>query len=184
MLRVQLRYFHEPCQCKVMPYELLCWSKGLKSRSAGDSKGNDGQSLTSTSKINKVQEIYQNFNKNYDLQPYIERLYHYSMLTTRVIPLPMNQFSHLGLEISTIYKGLFSAQLELSVSPMVQASATGKKIAGLCENIKSLNLTDAQAIEAMSQNFKACIAEVDGWRLRSDLIEDVKKLNNNNLNWG
>ena len=145
--------------------------------------GNDDEKPTN--KIDDVQKLYQDFSKNYELQPYIGLLCHYSTLsTTTQIPLPINQFAHLGPELNRIYKGLFTAQLEVSDSPMVRAAATGNKVAGLCEKIKNLNLIDAQAIKSMSDDFNACIQEVDAWRLRSDLIDDVKKLRNTNLNSG
>ena len=158
---------------------------GFKNVPPGKEKESEKSTSTSTNKIDEVQQMYQNFSQNHELQPYVGLLCHYSVLrTTASIPLPVNQFAHLGPDINKMYKGLYTAQIEISASPMVQASATGKRIADLCEKIRTLNLTNAQAIKSLSDNFDACMAEVDAWRLRSDLIEDVKKLKNNALNWG
>ena len=49
---------------------------GLKS---GDSKGDDETTTTSTNKVEEVQKLYQNFSNNFELQPYIGLLCHYSV---------------------------------------------------------------------------------------------------------
>ena len=155
---------------------------GLKSQGDDD---RDPSTSTATNNIEEVQNSYKDFSHNHEVKPYIGLLCHYSGLTDEGgFPPPRDQFAHLGPELNKMYKGLVTAQITLSISPMVGASATCDKITGLCETIKSLNITDTQAIRRMSDDFNVCMEEVDAWRLRSDLVEDVRKLQNNDLKHG
>ena len=80
-----------------------------------------------------------------------------------------------------MYKGLYTAQIDISNSPMAHAADTGRQIMALCENIMTLKLTDEEAFRAMDKTVTACLLDVDRWRLRNDLIEDVKNLKNASL---
>ena len=160
--------------------------KGIKGLSLDESNSNkqpdEGNKMFGTNQIEKVQEMYENFKKNFKTQPHIGLLCHYSALDiTGRIPLPQNQFAHLGLDLERMYKGLYTAQIDISNSPMAQAADTGRRIRTLCENIMTLKLTDEEAIRAMDKNVTACLLDVDKWRLRNDLIEDVTKLKNTSL---
>lgn len=138
-----------------------------------------------TNKVEDVQKMYKNFQKNFKTEPYLGLLCHYSALdTTGKIPLPVNQFAQLGPELERMYKSLFTAQIDLTTSPMTQAAATGKEIVALCEEITNLNLTDANAINTIDGKVRLCLKDVDLWRLRSDLLDDVGKLKNNRMNPG
>lgn len=150
-----------------------------------DNTAEVGPKGTKTNKVEEVQKVYENFQKNSQTQPYIALLCHYSVLSMPgKIPLPMNQFEHLGPNFEGMYKDLYTAQVEISTSPMVQASATSKKIVSLCDKIKTLDLTKEDKVSEVRREVVSCLSEVDLWRLRSDLIGDVKKLENKNMNWG
>ncbi|KAL9609492.1 MAG: hypothetical protein Q9167_005741 [Letrouitia subvulpina] len=150
-----------------------------------DNKTEVRPKATKTNKVEEVQILYENFQKSFQTQPYIALLCHYSVLnTTGNIPLPMNQFDHLGPDLEGMYKNLYTAQVEISTSPMVQASATSKKIVTLCDKIKTLDLTKGNEILEVRREVVSCLSEVDLWRLRSDLIGDVEKLKNDKMNWG
>ena len=160
--------------------------KGNKRLSQDESNSNqqpdDGNKKVGTNQIEKAQEMYDNFRKNFKTQPHIGLLCHYSALdTTGIIPLPQDQFAHLGSDLDRMYKGLYTAQIDISNSLMAQAADTGRWIRTLCDNIMTLKLTDKEAITAIDKNVTACLLDVDKWRLRNDLIEDVTKLKNTTL---
>ncbi|KAI9666688.1 MAG: hypothetical protein M1821_004624 [Bathelium mastoideum] len=138
-----------------------------------------------TNKLEEVQKMYDNFQMNFKTQPYLGLLCHYSALdTTGKIPLPANQFAHLGPALEGMYKSLFTAHIDLVTSPMVQAAATSKEIVALCEEITKLNLADITAITAIDSKVRVCLNNVDLWRLRSDLLGDIGKLKNDKMDPG
>jgi hypothetical protein len=160
--------------------------KGIKGLSPDESISNshadDGNNKVGTTQIEKVQEMYNTFKTNFKTQPHIGLLCHYSALdTTGKIPLPQNQFAHLGSNLERMYKALYTAQIDISNSPMAQAVDTGRQIRTLCEDIMNLKLTDEEAIKAVERSVTGCLLDVDKWRLRYDLIEDVRKLKNTSL---
>ena len=133
----------------------------------------------STNKVEEVQKLYQSFSQHHELQPYIAHFCHYSVFSTPdIIPNPTDQTAHLGEELNRIYKGLFTAQIELTTSSMEGASSTAKKIAALCETVRTLDLTKSKEIKRINQEFVDYLAEADKWRLREELVEDVQKLKN------
>ncbi|KAL9082578.1 MAG: hypothetical protein Q9165_008851, partial [Trypethelium subeluteriae] len=140
-----------------------------------------------TNRVEEVREMYENFRKNFKTQPYLGLLRHYSALdTTNKIPLPATQFAHLGSALEGMYKSLLTAQIDLATSPMVQAAATSKEIVALCEEITNLNLTDTTAMIAIDNRVRVCLSNIDLWRLRSDLLDDIGKLDNDKMipgNW-
>jgi len=80
-----------------------------------------------------------------------------------------------------MYKGLFTAQVDLATSPMSQAVSTSKEIVSLSEEISRLDLTNAAAIRALREKVQACLHDVDLWRLRNDLVADAVKLKNDEI---
>ncbi|MCJ1393278.1 hypothetical protein MMC18_006150 [Xylographa bjoerkii] len=151
----------------------------------GDAKSEGDPKAIKTNKVEEVQKMYDNFKKNFKTQPYLALLCHYSALdTTGKIPLPTNQFAHLGSELERIYKSLFTAQIEVATSPMTQAASIGKDIVALCEEVKKLNITNETATKAIESKVRACLNDVDLWRLRCDLIDDSRKLKDNKMTWG
>jgi hypothetical protein len=145
----------------------------------GDSK------TTKTNKLEEVQKSFEDFQKNFKTQPYLGLLCHYSALdTTGKIPLPADQFARLGPELEKMYKSLFTAQIDLTTSPMVQAATTSKAIVELCDQITQMDLTDGTAVQQMEEKVKDCLSNVDLWRLRNDLLADVENLRKVNMNWG
>ena len=157
---------------------------GNEIKTGGANSTGDAKAIK-TNKVQEVQKMYENFQKNSETKPYLGLLCHYSALhTTHKIDPPANQFAHLGPELERMYKSLFTAQVDLETSPMAQAAATGKDVVALCEEITTLNLTDATAIEATDGKVRVCLKNVDLWRLRSELLGDVGKLKNYKMNPG
>lgn len=153
-------------------------------QTGGTKSGGDANAVK-TNKVEEVQKMYEDFQKNFKTEPYLGLLCHYSTLdTSGKIPLPSNQYAHLGPELERMYKDLFTAQIDLTTSPMVQAAATSKEIVALCEGITKVNLTDASAIKAIGDKVSACLKDVDLWRLRSDLLGDAGKLKNDGMKPG
>lgn len=165
---------------------------GLQSLVADQTSSDDVEEFEpqkkKTNKLEDVQTVYDNFRKNFKPQPYTALLCHYSVLDTEgIIPLPVHQFDHLGKEIEGLYKNLYTAQVEVSTSPMVQASETSDKIADVCSkisNFSNFDLTQEGQLSKIRREAQSCLEEVDLWRLRSSFIGDVVKLRDNNLNWG
>jgi hypothetical protein len=140
---------------------------------------------TKTNKVEEVQKKLEEFQKHFKTQPYLGLLCHYSVLdTSGNIPLPQNQFARLGPELERMYKSLFTAQIDLATSPMVQAAAAARGMVDLCDQITKLNLTDESAINQMDEKVKASLNSVDLWRLRNDLLVDAGKLKNDRMHWG
>jgi hypothetical protein len=140
---------------------------------------------TKTNKVEEVQKKLEEFQKHFKTQPYLGLLCHYSVLdTSGNIPLPQNQFARLGPELERMYKSLFTAQIDLATSPMVQAAAAARGMVDLCDQITKLNLTDESAINQMDEKVKASLNSVDLWRLRNDLLVDAVKLKNDRMHWG
>lgn len=157
-------------------------------QSGGTSKVESGGSSTGvkTNNITEVQTLYDTFSRDYQTQPYLALLCHYSALekTDKLIPLPINQFAHLGTEFENAYQNLYTAQIELSLSRMVQASETSTRIVELCDKIKTVDLNNQDKIQSVRDEIAACLNDVKMWRLRNDLITDVGKAKNENMNKG
>jgi hypothetical protein len=138
---------------------------------------------TKPTKVEEVRFAYETFKKNYVTNPYVGMLCHYSVIDNR-LPLPQQQFQHLGPELERLYQSLYMAQTELLASPMKQAADFTPKISALCDEIKMLKMSDSNAINQLKLRVENCTTEANNWRLRSDLVEDVKKLKNEKLNPG
>ena len=132
--------------------------------------------------VGELVKAYDNFQKNFQTTPYMALLCHYSVLDQR-FPLPQNQFQFLGPKLSAEYQSLYLAQEDLSHSPMVQAAGCLTVIAKTCDMIRHLDVSKEKAVADVHKKVQDCLDEVECWRLRFDLQNDARKLENHSLKY-
>ncbi|KAL8686897.1 MAG: hypothetical protein Q9218_006785 [Villophora microphyllina] len=64
---------------------------------------------------------------------------------------------------------------------MVQAADYSVTVAKACDIVKFLDVNDEGAVAKMHKTVQSCLDEVERWRLRYDLQNDAKKLENHTL---
>ena len=133
-------------------------------------------------RIGEIVKAWDHFQDDFQTVPYMALLCHYSVLDPR-FPLPQHQFRFLGSQMSSAYQTLYLAQSELSNSRMVQAASCSANVGKACDKIRSLDVNDENAVASMHETVQACVDEVEHWRLRFDLQDDAKKLEDHRIKY-
>ena len=137
----------------------------------------------SSVKATDIVSAFVNFQKNYDCVPQKALLCHYSVIDHR-IPLPQHVFPSLDTVLATALQALYTSQSQLLTSPMAQAVEDCKMIDTVCDEVRSLDVGNSEAVSKTRLRVQECVNAVDLWRLRQDLLGDAQKLEKKDLKYG
>jgi hypothetical protein len=125
--------------------------------------------------LTEIATAYELFQEYAEPVPYMASLRHYSTIDPR-IPSPSDQFKDLSKDLSNALQRIYMLQSEVVSSPMVRAAELSKPISEAASALLELTPGNAAVLAEWSKKVDGIAADVNKWKLRDQLLKDVKKL--------